>query len=270
MMINLPTMGKIITVSIAVGIAIPGLCVAALKLPYATGTSFVVAQGYHTSPTHLGKDDYAIDFTEDGCEAYGKSALAAVSGTVIFASQAGYNGGYGTEALVEFASGTRIVRYAHLIPGSIVVVPGMKVLQGQRIGAIGNTGFVEGDTCVAHPGTHLHFAVYDILANGSYGARDPEPLSGYVGIVAGTWYRSDNAPSSSQNERISSAGGAVRGTSTAISPFPSSSSPAASSSSPSDRSPSSSVTSSIVSFAPPSLTSSSSSTDDADEEYCPE
>jgi hypothetical protein len=162
------------------------------KLPYAKGQSFVVTQGYDTPPTHIKKDSYALDFTQDGCEAYGKAAVAAASGTVMFASQEGYNGGYGTELIIDH--GNNIVsRYAHMIPDSITTVAtGTAIRQGQTVGLIGDTGLVAGAACVAHPGTHLHFAMDTVNADGTFSAYDLEPISGYINMTIGKWYLSDN------------------------------------------------------------------------------
>src|ERR1700735_1193768 len=76
----------------------------AIKLPYESGQRFVVVQGYNTPPTHINKDLYAIDFSQDGCDAYGKLAVAAADGKVMLAQESGYNGGYGTQVLVVNAS----------------------------------------------------------------------------------------------------------------------------------------------------------------------
>jgi len=51
-----------------------------VKLPYAKGQSFVVTQGYDTPPTHIKKDSYALDLTQNGCDAYGVPVVAAASG----------------------------------------------------------------------------------------------------------------------------------------------------------------------------------------------
>jgi len=162
------------------------------KLPYEKGQSFVVAQGYDTPPTHIKKDAYAIDFTQDGCDAYGKSVVAAASGTVMFMSQEGYNGGYGTEVIIDHG-GNIVSRYAHMIPDSIAVAAtGTAVRQGQALGRVGDTGLVAGAACADHPGTHLHFAMDTVNADGTFSAYDPEPISGYTDVTAGRWYLSDN------------------------------------------------------------------------------
>jgi len=183
-----------------------------VKLPYAKGQSFVVTQGYNTPPTHIKKDSYALDFTQNGCDAYGLPVVAAVPGTVMFLSQEGYNGGYGTELIVDH--GNNIVsRYAHMIPGSIAVAAtGTVIRQGQAIGLVGDTGLVAGAACVAHPGTHLHFAMDSIASDGTFSAYDPEPISGYTNMTAGKWYRSDNEEDAdSVDELPSSTEGQVLG-----------------------------------------------------------
>ena len=163
----------------------------AIKLPYPKGERFVVVQGYDAPPTHIKKDYYAMDLSQNGCDAYGKFAVAASSGKVMLAQETGYNGGYGTQVLIDHG-GNVVSRYAHLVPGSIPVSDGQWVAQGEPLGAIGDTGLVAGAACATHPGTHIHFAIYNEHADGSYTAHLPEPISGYTDIAAGTWYLSDN------------------------------------------------------------------------------
>lgn len=189
---------RIVLCSLAVGAAMcarPARSAQAIvpRLPYPKGQGYMLTQGYHTF-THIKKDDYAMDFSRGGCDIYGSPAVAAVSGTVMYASQEGYNGGYGTEVIIDH--GDRLVsRYAHLIAGSITATTiGAKVRRGQEIGRIGNTGLVLGATCDAHPGTHLHFAMDTVNADGTFTAYDPEPISGYRGMTEGNWYVSDNGP----------------------------------------------------------------------------
>ncbi len=178
---------------LAVPIILPSLVLAAqsVRLPFAARERFVVTTGYTTWPTHIQKDSYAIDFTQVGCNAYGKPAVAALAGTAWLIDENGYNGGYGTQLLV-LTENNVVTRYAHLIPGSIPVNAGDAVPQGTIIGEIGDTGLVMGSACSEHPGTHVHFAMYTENADGSFTAKRPEPISGYTGIVAGTWYTSDN------------------------------------------------------------------------------
>jgi hypothetical protein len=169
----------------------PAAAIAAVKLPYQKGQEFVVVQGYNSPPTHIKKDAYAIDFSQNGCDAYGKIVAASAGGVVELAQENGYNGGYGTQVLID--EGSHIVaRYAHMIPGTIPFAVGATIIQGQPIGAVGNTGLVAGAACATHPGTHLHFAMYYQNADGSFAAYSPEPISGYSDITEGRWYLSDN------------------------------------------------------------------------------
>jgi hypothetical protein len=162
-----------------------------IKLPYAAGERFVATTGYNTPPTHIKKDSYAIDFTQNGCDAYGKPAVAAFSGRAWIVEENGYNGGYGTQLLV-LAEGNVVARYTHLIPGSVPVEVGDMIPQGTIVGEIGDTGLVAGTACAGHPGTHIHFVMDTKDADGNFAAKNPEPISDHTGIVAGKWYVSDN------------------------------------------------------------------------------
>lgn len=84
----------------------------------------------------------------------GTSVLASASGEVIISRSYGYNGGYGQYIVVRHANGTQTL-YAHLSEN--YVFAGSSVVQGQVIGAVGNTG--------RSTGPHLHFEVR--------GARNP-------------------------------------------------------------------------------------------------
>ena len=53
-----------------------------VKLPYVKGQSFLVTQGYNTPPTHIKKDSYALDLTQNGCDAYGMPVVAPVTSTM--------------------------------------------------------------------------------------------------------------------------------------------------------------------------------------------
>jgi hypothetical protein len=200
----------------AVGLCLPVACAAepsSFRLPYPDGEAFVVSQGYHALPTHVHKDDYALDFTQIACEAYGKPAVAAASGTVLLAEETGYNGGYGTQVLVEHDN--VVSRYAHLVSDSVRVHSNDVVAQGTALGEIGDTGLVAGNACLDHPGTHLHFAAYVPNSDGTYAAQDPEPLSGYRDITEGDWYEANgNVADASRvdlSDAATSGGGLVAG-----------------------------------------------------------
>jgi murein DD-endopeptidase MepM/ murein hydrolase activator NlpD len=77
--------------------------------------------------------------------AYGQTVPAAAEGTVV---EAGENGAYGLTLVVAHADGLR-TRYAHLSTANVAV--GDRVLQGQEIGRVGQSGRATGP--------HLHFEV---------------------------------------------------------------------------------------------------------------
>jgi LysM repeat protein len=80
--------------------------------------------------------------------AIGTPVLSSAKGTVILAKFGGYNGGYGNYVVVSHPNGTQTL-YAHL--NSVSVSRGEVVLQGQKLGGMGNTG--------RSTGKHLHFEV---------------------------------------------------------------------------------------------------------------
>ena len=78
----------------------------------------------------------------------GTAVLASASGEVIISRSYGYNGGYGQYIVIRHDNGTQTL-YAHLSEN--YVFAGARVVQGQVIGGIGNTG--------RSTGSHLHFEV---------------------------------------------------------------------------------------------------------------
>ena len=78
----------------------------------------------------------------------GTPVVASADGVVVVARSSGYNGGYGLYVVVSHSNGTQTL-YAHL--SSVAVKVGQNVEQGQRIGAVGNTG--------KSTGSHLHIEV---------------------------------------------------------------------------------------------------------------
>lgn len=80
----------------------------------------------------------------------GTAVMASSAGTV---AKAGWGSGYGYVVYINHADG-RQTRYGHL--SKVLVSPGQKVAQGQKIALSGNTG--------VSTGPHVHF---EILINGS-------------------------------------------------------------------------------------------------------
>lgn len=81
----------------------------------------------------------------------GTPVLAAGSGKVLIAT---YEFGYGNTIVIEHSQKFK-TRYAHL--DEIFVRPGQVVNCGQKIGAVGDTGFVQAE---GNSASHLHFEVY--------------------------------------------------------------------------------------------------------------
>lgn len=78
----------------------------------------------------------------------GPDIVASQGGTVV---SAGWNaGGYGNYVIIDHGNGYKTL-YAHMVTGSITVQAGQRVVQGQKLGRMGNTG--------RSTGTHLHFEV---------------------------------------------------------------------------------------------------------------
>jgi murein DD-endopeptidase MepM/ murein hydrolase activator NlpD len=88
----------------------------------------------------------------------GTPARTVANGVVDFA---GVQNGYGNVILIKHPQGTTTV-YAHL--SQIGVRKGQSVEQGERIGAVGQTGWATGP--------HLHF---EFRVNGQY--QDPERMA---------------------------------------------------------------------------------------------
>lgn len=80
--------------------------------------------------------------------AQGTPLLASANGKVLVTKMGGYNGGYGNMIIIAHAGNVQTV-YAHL--KEVYVTAGDIVVQGQIIGATGNTG--------NSTGPHLHFEV---------------------------------------------------------------------------------------------------------------
>lgn len=123
-------------------------------LPYASGRSYRVLQGYSSRFSHTGLEAYAIDF--DMPE--GTPVHAARSGVVARVEESHSEGcwrdgcgRYANYIVVLHNDGTT-GEYYHLQQQGALVKVGDSVARGQKIGLSGNTGHT------TMP--HLHFAVY--------------------------------------------------------------------------------------------------------------
>lgn len=124
------------------------------QLPYPTGLSFPVSQGFHGKYSHHGGDCYSIDFKMPE----GSPIHAAREGVVVGIKDDSNVGGsdkkYEWDAnyiLIKHSDGT-LGHYVHLQKAGVKVKIGEQVQAGQFIGLSGNTGH--------STGPHLHFAVF--------------------------------------------------------------------------------------------------------------
>jgi len=78
----------------------------------------------------------------------GSSIVAAASGKVLIARSGGWNGGYGSYAVIAHGNGTQTL-YAHM--SRVALSEGQQVAKGELVGYVGNTG--------RSTGPHLHFEV---------------------------------------------------------------------------------------------------------------
>lgn len=122
-------------------------------LPFAHGTKHRLSQGFHGTFSHMGENEYAVDFEMPvGTEVYAaRSGIVAEvkENSTVGGPSAGYSGD-ANYILILHDDGS-FGNYAHLKPGGALVDPGDTVAAGQLIGFSGNTG--------RSSGPHLHFDV---------------------------------------------------------------------------------------------------------------
>ncbi len=124
------------------------------RLPYESGKSYRVIQGFGSRFSHTGLEQFAIDFLmEEGTPVH-----AARGGVVARLEESNSIGcwkdgcgRYANYVVVLHDDGTT-GEYYHLLKDGVLVDVGERVIAGQKIALSGNTGH----TTVAH----LHFAVY--------------------------------------------------------------------------------------------------------------
>lgn len=156
------------------------------SLPYATGESFRVSQGYHGVFSHTGPDEYAIDWKMP----IGTPVHAARGGVVIQSKDDSDMGGPNRKfenkancILIRHSDGT-VGIYAHLQKGSSRVKVGDQVNTGDWIASSGNTGFTSGP--------HLHFSVFKTRSGKereSLPVRFQTANAPAITLVAGESYR---------------------------------------------------------------------------------
>ncbi len=126
----------------------------AIQWPFVVGVTMSYGFGMRDGKLHKG-----IDFTPGA----GSPIQAIADGTVRVASEAG--GDYGVHVIIDHVVDGQLIssHYAHMLYGSLKVVPGQKVTVGTVLGNTGNTG--------RSYGAHTHF---ELLMNGTT-PIDPMP-----------------------------------------------------------------------------------------------
>jgi len=116
----------------------------------------VVGEGNFMWPTsgHISQKYYWYHRAVDIASRDAPNIVAAQGGTVITAGWSG--GGYGNFVVIDHGNGYQTL-YAHMLNNSIVVKPGNKVSQGQKLGVLGSTG--------RSTGPHLHFEIKTAKGN---------------------------------------------------------------------------------------------------------
>lgn len=129
-------------------------------LPYASGRSYRVLQGFGSRFSHTGTEQFAVDFKMSE----GTPVHAARSGIVARTEESNFRGCWSDECageanfIVILHEDETTGEYYHLQQKGVLVDVGDKVSAGQLIGLSGNTGHS------ALP--HLHFGVYRAIERG--------------------------------------------------------------------------------------------------------
>lgn len=166
-----------------------------MTLPFESGEYWNLTQGYNTGSHQdygfrYGDDSYALDFSQGGCNPYGKPITPIMDGTVMSVEVVDTNTdhGYGNSVLIEHEDGY-VSRYGHMTGHNVSL--GEHVDTNTVLGWVGDTGYVVGNGCAEHPGTHLHLALYQDEV-----AVPPLPLSGTL-MAVGCWYNREGDESCS-------------------------------------------------------------------------
>jgi murein DD-endopeptidase MepM/ murein hydrolase activator NlpD len=132
----------------------------AYRLPYGEGVSYPIIQGYGAKLSHVGAEQYTLDFGMP----VGTPVHAARDGVVVLFEDS-HEGGCLREECSRLANFVVVLHadgttgeYFHLERGSVVVTLGQRVERGQLLALSGNTGYSSAP--------HLHFGVYRTLPDG--------------------------------------------------------------------------------------------------------
>ena len=124
------------------------------SLPYSSGKSYRVLQGYGSRFSHTGLEEFAIDLDMPV-----GTPVHAARGGIVARVEESHTKGCWEDGCGKFANYIVILHsdgttgeYYHLAKNGAIVAVGDSVSQGQKIGFSGNTGHT------TMP--HLHFAVY--------------------------------------------------------------------------------------------------------------
>jgi murein DD-endopeptidase MepM/ murein hydrolase activator NlpD len=146
------------------------------RLPYETGKSYYVLQGYGSRLSHTGPEEFTVDFKMPE----GTAVHAARGGIVVKVEESNsigcWKNGCGKYAnyIVILHDDWTTGEYYHLQHNGALVELGEKVVAGQKIGLSGDTGNS------ALP--HLHFGVYRAAPWGKFQSV-PVQFSSADGIV---------------------------------------------------------------------------------------
>jgi len=146
------------------------------RLPYESGKSYYVLQGYGSRLSHTGPEEYTVDFKMRE----GTPVHAARGGVVVKMEESNsrgcWKGGCGKYAnyIVILHDDWTTGEYYHLQQNGALVELGERVVTGQKIGLSGDTGNS------ALP--HLHFGVYRAAPWGKFQSV-PVRFSSVDGIV---------------------------------------------------------------------------------------
>ena len=124
------------------------------RLPYESGKSYYVLQGYGSRMSHTGPEQYTVDFNmREG------TPVHAARGGIVARTEGSHSKGCWRSGCGKYANYIVILHddwttgeYYHLQKHGVLVEVGDRVVAGQQIGLSGNTG----NTTMPH----LHFGVY--------------------------------------------------------------------------------------------------------------